>query len=51
MHLCITSSLIRFSTQELGDVLAMAEYAWPGRPMLDEFLQDEVDRVKELSPF
>ena len=33
---------IQFSEEELEDVLAMAEYAWPGRPMLDKLLQEEV---------
>lgn len=37
---------ILFSEEELEDVLAMAEYAWPGRPMLDKLLQEEVDMAK-----
>ena len=37
---------IQFSEEELEDVLAMAEYAWPGRPMLDKLLQEEVDLAK-----
>jgi len=37
---------IQFSGEELEDVLAMAEYAWPGRPMLDKLLQGEVDMAK-----
>jgi len=36
---------IQFSEEELEDVLAMAEYAWPGRPMLDKLLQEEVDKA------
>jgi len=51
MYLCITSSLIWFSTKELEDVLVMAEYyAWAGRPMLDKLLQEGVDRAKGKSP-
>jgi len=34
---------IEFSEEELEDVLAMAEYAWSGRPMLDKLLQEEVE--------
>ena len=37
---------IQFREEELEDVLAMAEYAWPGRPMLDKLLQEEVDMAK-----
>ena len=37
---------IQFSEEELEDVMAMAEYAWPGRPMLDKLLQEEVDMAK-----
>ena len=37
---------IQFSEEELEDVLAMAEYAWPGRPMLDKLLQEEVEMAR-----
>lgn len=37
---------IHFSEEELDDVLAMTEYAWPGRPMLDKLLQEEVENAK-----
>jgi len=37
---------IRFSEEELEDVLAMAEYAWPGRPMLDKLLKEEVEMAR-----
>lgn len=37
---------IQFSEEELEDVLAMAEYAWPGHPMLDKLLQEEVEMAR-----
>ena len=37
---------LRFSDEEMEDVLAMTEYAWPGRPMLDKLLQDEVEAAR-----
>jgi len=37
---------IQFREEELEDVLAMAEYAWPGRPMLDKLLREEVEVAK-----
>lgn len=37
---------IQFNDEELEDVLAMAEYAWPGRPMLDKLLREEVEQSK-----
>ena len=37
---------IQFSEAELEDVLVMAEYAWPGHPMLDKLLQEEVEMAK-----
>ncbi|KAF9644193.1 hypothetical protein BDM02DRAFT_3122293 [Thelephora ganbajun] len=37
---------LQFSEEELEDVLAMTEYAWPGRPSLDKLLQEEVETAK-----
>ena len=37
---------ILFSKEELEDVLAMSEYAWPGRPMLDKLLKEEVEMAR-----
>ena len=34
------------SEEELEDVLAMTEYAFPGRPMLDKLLKEEVEMAK-----
>ena len=37
---------LQFSDEELTDVLAMTEYAWPGRPMLGKLLQEEVETAR-----
>lgn len=37
---------LHFSDEELEDMLAMTEYAWPGRPMLDKLLKEEVEQAK-----
>ena len=37
---------LQFDDDELEDLLAMTEFAWPGRPMLDKLLKEEVDRAK-----
>lgn len=37
---------IQFSEEELEDVLAMMEYAWPGHPVLDKLLQEEVEMAR-----
>ena len=37
---------LQFNDDEVEDMLAMTEYAWPGRPMLDKLLKEEVDQAK-----
>ena len=37
---------LHFKDEELEDMLAMTEYAWPGRPMLDKLLKEEVEQAK-----
>lgn len=37
---------LEFHDEELDDLLAMTEYAWPGRPMLDKLLREEVEMAK-----
>lgn len=37
---------LEFNDDELEDMLAMTEYAWPGRPKLDKLLAEEVGIAK-----
>ena len=37
---------LQFNDDEVEDMLAMTEYAWPGRPMLDKLLKEEVKMAK-----
>lgn len=37
---------LQFTDEEVEDMLTMTEFAWPGRPMLDKLLKEEVDRAK-----
>ena len=32
--------------EEVDDMLYMTEFAWPGRPMLDKLLKEEVEKAK-----
>jgi hypothetical protein len=37
---------LQFTDEEVEDMLIMTEFAWPGRPMLDKLLKEEVERAK-----
>ena len=37
---------LQFTDEEVEDMLTMTEFAWPGRPMLDKLLKEEVARAK-----
>ena len=36
---------LHFTDEEVEDMLAMTEFAWPGRPMLGKLLEEEVNRA------
>lgn len=38
--------VLQFTDEELEDLLAITERGWPGRPMLDKLLKEEVDQAK-----
>ena len=37
---------LEFTDEEVEDMLTAAEFAWPGRPMLDRMLREEVSNAK-----
>jgi hypothetical protein len=42
----VEKAALQFTDEEVEDMLTMTEYAWPGRPILDKLLKEEVENAK-----